>query len=1198
MNEDENSNPNNDSAANSPDQGLEKALEVLVSHAPFRTPAQYDQANGFTAPGAGACPSVGEWFQFAAGDLSPEAKQTLLSHAALCTGCLARLRESQTVVSGDATAEESEEVKRFSSTSPQWQRRLALRLAQTETKSGKPAQLLSLAWMGGAVAAALVLLILGTVWWRQRNSPEKLLAEAYSQSRTFDLRVPDAAFAPVSPPQHVRGGATDHESVPLLSARAALESKLQQSPNDPHWLQLQARAQVLEEHYDQAIDTLDRLLAAGPVTAGLLLDDGMAYYLRGTATGSENDRATALDNLRRADELAPSDPVLLFNEAIVMEDRGQVMNAVETWNRYLKFERDPKWLEEGRQRLSSLETKLNQIKSHESRMQEYLATPQSMRALAANTGALAGIDEELSTSFLPRLLDAAFPVPVDRSRGSPCLDACLAARALLKALAASLQRNHQDSWLAETLPSDPSSLSNSYSDALHSLEQAIDADEHSDYSGAERFAAQSRQLFQSLDIAPGEDRAEVERIYAEQRSFTFALCEQDAATLLRRPRHYPWIRAQATAFAADCSAGPGSASINNPFFKQAFQLAQESHYRLLELRARNGLAGWAYQYGDNEDAWRLELDAIHNFYAGDFPPFRAGTFMDSLAVAEEHTPRVHLALLIRREELGLFELSHNAFYIAGVRGELINAALRAGSLQEARAQMSIAQREAASLSANSFPRGFLAESELELAGFDLDHRAFADAANQLDAAHFHLAGSDNWIDRASYATERGELDLALGHPDQAESTLREAILIEERRALGAGPSSVVSARQDRDLYATLAGVWMAENRPGSEILALWERYRSRILGNAVPDCQNERLDCLGSVVEETLARDFAKESGRQLIGQIVLRDRTLLYRVDAGQIIWKQLAVRASDLVAAVASLDHVVSTPASSQASIDQASQRAGDLLFDEGHLLSSSSRGIFLESDPLLGNLPWAAVETAKEPIGLHFDLEEVPSLLLDQKTPRSTRSGSLVIGASNAGRDNGPLPEALIEARLVAADDVHSTLLLARDATEPNVAAHLAAASLIHFAGHAERYEGKMHLLLAPSGASDDKPYLDESLFRRDPPRAARLIVFSACSTGKREDGWDHGMGDIVDTLTSLGVPEVVATRWQIDSASAVPMMDVFYRSLAKGLSVPQALTAARQSLIRNARYRHPYYWAAYYASGLGTTDLREVFHGSSN
>jgi CHAT domain-containing protein len=206
--------------------------------------------------------------------------------------------------------------------------------------------------------------------------------------------------------------------------------------------------------------------------------------------------------------------------------------------------------------------------------------------------------------------------------------------------------------------------------------------------------------------------------------------------------------------------------------------------------------------------------------------------------------------------------------------------------------------------------------------------------------------------------------------------------------------------------------------------------------------------------------------------------------------------------------------------------------------------------------------------------------------------------VVGASIAAGEGQSLPEVLHEARLVAGRSSEPYLLLASDATEQHVLTHLQSAPLIHFAGHASQYDGETRLLLAPSGSFGDKPYLDQSLLRRNPPRAARLAVFSACSTGKREEGWNHGMGDIVDTLASLGVPDVVATRWQIDSASAVPMMDAFYRGLANGLTVPQALTAARQSLIRDARYKHPYYWAAYYASGMGNTDLREVFHGSSN
>ena len=43
-------------------------------------------------------------------------------------------------------------------------------------------------------------------------------------------------------------------------------------------------------------------------------------------------------------------------------------------------------------------------------MEQHLSSPQAMRALATDPATLAGIDEELSTTLLPRLLDPAFPL--------------------------------------------------------------------------------------------------------------------------------------------------------------------------------------------------------------------------------------------------------------------------------------------------------------------------------------------------------------------------------------------------------------------------------------------------------------------------------------------------------------------------------------------------------------------------------------------------------------------------------------------------------------------------------------------------------------------------------------------------------------------------------------------------------------------
>ena len=269
-----------------------------------------------------------------------------------------------------------------------------------------------------------------------------------------------------------------------------------------------------------------------------------------------------------------------------------------------------------------------------------------------------------------------------------------------------------------------------------------------------------------------------------------------------------------------------------------------------------------------------------------------------------------------------------------------------------------------------------------------------------------------------------------------------------------------------------------------------------------------------------------------------------------------------------------------------------------------------MLLEPDPLPGNLPWPAVETASGPIGLHYDLAEVPSLLLVSSSHASrpgassaSTASALVVGASSASGESAALPEVLEEARTVARFNRNPSLLMGNQATEAQVTAQLASASAIHFAGHAIEEGGSTKLLLAAStsaalhtpatGTSPGKSYLDSNLLRKHPPLLARLAVFSACSSGKKQEDWNHGMGDIVDTLAALGVPEVVATRWQIDSASAVPLMGAFYGSLAQGSSVSHALTMARQTLLRDPRYRHPYYWAAYYASGSGKSDLSQVF-----
>ena len=1221
-----NEETNSDSARPGDSAGdLSTALEELIlgrsSRAADPLPDLVSPASADPDTASGPCPEPGDWLLLL-GNEPHQAEARLLAHAAACRLCAGRLRAFQ----ADVSPQEAATLAGLRCASPEGQSKLAAELARTPRVAiGRRMTRLYL-WMGAGLAASLLIALGLTSWWRQMNSPERLLAEAYTHSRIFDLRIPGAGFAEVTPLKHLRGGSTGRESSRLLEARARIERQLEAAPEDQHWLQLEARSDLLEEKFDPAIDILDRLVAAGPVTAGLLLDDASAYFQRGEATGSENDRATALDYLRRADEMAPGDSVVLFNEAVAMEDRGQLMNAVETWNRYLRFERDPRWLAEGRRRLQALEQKLNQLKTHRSRIEEHLATPQAMRALAADSSALAAIDEELSTTLLPRLLDGAFPLALDRataarSRGSPCPEDCQSARALLYALAASLELNHQDPWLTRLLPpnvlhseTSPTQLTDSsFPQAAHTLAEAIEADVHGDYLAAADRALQAARLFHSLHNQAGEQRAQVERADALQSTANYAGCHQVAHELLGGNPEFAWIQAEDRALDAYCDPAPGSDSENNPSFVRAQTLARDRHYALVELRTRNMRGGAAVDSGDAEAAWRDYLATIREFYAGDYPALRLSGTLSGLEQVEHSTPRANLALLLQREHLGVLELTENRQLVPVARLNLAAAAIRAGSIYEAQDAMRTAQGELAANGGGQSVRSSLAEVETALANVFLERRQTDEAGKLLDSAYAHMAGEHNAVYLRNYAVARGQLALEQGHPDAVEPLLRDALLEQERLAGKGGADSIVLAQQNRDLYAVLAGVWLAQGRSGEQVLALWERYRLRLLGISPPVCSDKGLDCLQAKVASAIERPRFD----WLLGQVVLQDRVLLYRATPHRVTWAQVPVGREDLLAVAERLERAVNSPATSIDAVGRAARRAGELLIDPMDRIApiaptdptAAARPgpVLLEPDPLLGNLPWPSVATSAGDLGLKFNLEESPSLLLDRPAPGEPLSAgrALVVGASVAAGESQLLPEVLQEAKAVARFDVAPGLLVGDLATQPQVTARLATAAAIHFAGHAAKQAGATRLLLAPVKVSPsakapgtpDTPWLDSELLRKHPPRAARLAVFSACSSGKKEAGWNHGMGDIVATLVSLGVPDVVATRWQIDSGAAVPMMDAFYGGLSKGLTVPQALTAARQSMVRDPRYRHPYYWAAWYASGAGTSNLSPIFHGAN-
>jgi hypothetical protein len=244
---------------------------------------------------------------------------------------------------------------------------------------------------------------------------------------------------------------------------------------------------------------------------------------------------------------------------------------------------------------------------------------------------------------------------------------------------------------------------------------------------------------------------------------------------------------------------------------------------MLEIRARNQLGSAAVDAGDSEASWRIYLPTIRGFYSGDFPPMRLYGALSGLQQVEQSTPRVRLALSMQREVVHVLELTESRQLIATERFNLAAAAIRAGAIDEAQQQMRVAQSELAANGGGKSVHGLLAENEIAMADLYLERRDLAAAARMLEAADGHMAGEDNSYHRRDYAVALGQLELAEAKPETAEPLLRDALIEEERLAGKAGAASIVLAQQDRDLYAILAGVWVAQGRSGVDVLALWER---------------------------------------------------------------------------------------------------------------------------------------------------------------------------------------------------------------------------------------------------------------------------------------------------------------------------------------------------------------------------------------
>src|SRR6267378_3393454 len=655
----------------------------------------------------GDCPGPALWREIAGGLTPPDETLIYLEHASRCDHCGPLLRGAVAEVSdlnGEITEADRTLIAILESARTEWQQRLAQQIAGTK-HSGRDRE--SMPWWQRwlavprlavprlavprvAMAGSSLLAIVAVGSWvvvhrvnnynATRNQPAaagRLLARAYTEKRTLELRIAGADYAPL---RVSRGPAASFTSrpAPLLKAEALIASQLESHPSDPSWLQAKAQADVLEGKYDAAVEALRRALELEPHSPAILTDLATAYFQRAQQEDRKEDVGAAYEYLSQALKLHPDDPVALFNRAIVAEHQFLYHQALDDWDHYLRVDPGSQWGEEARNRASAVREKLKQ---HESKMTPLLSPAQLTARLAdASLGPEVDgrvVDQSIVDQRIEEYLHEAvrswLPQAFPESKNAADSNAAQA----LFFLADLTNRQHGDRWLTDLLRS---SSAPHLPQAANALARAVKANDTGEYGVSRQQAALAERLFRASGNTAGALRAEFEQAFEAQISRRSEECRQRsiAAGAESNRYAYPWVQIQLGLEESVCSTLMGDLGTSEKAARRALDRAQQAGYGTIYLRALVFVANSKFETGDPSSGWKLVGSGLERYWSGHLPAMRGYNLYYEVAYAARAADQSNLQLAIWREAVATINTDENLLMRAESHSIMAKADAAAG----------------------------------------------------------------------------------------------------------------------------------------------------------------------------------------------------------------------------------------------------------------------------------------------------------------------------------------------------------------------------------------------------------------------------------------------------------------------------------------------------------------------------------------
>lgn len=721
---------------------------------------------------------------------------------------------------------------------------------------------------------------------------------------------------------------------------------------------------------------------------------------------------------------------------------------------------------------------------------------------------------------------------------------------------------------------------------IQALSAAVQANEQGLHKIAIKRSEAAERLFAKQKNTPGKLFAEFQAVYASRSLLRGSECLVRAEPLWNELSFtkYPWLQAQVALEKAQCRNFLGELAESDSDARVSLNLAQDSHFSVLELRVLGISASMHHQQGRCDGAWEQGIQGLKRYWDGIYPKDRLDQFYAVMWQCSEEAGSLYAARDLLGHTLALRQasLSRNSFREAMLHLRLRNILLSQKQNVLAKSEENDASSLLRNLRADeqSDPIEYRLINDIEPAELLLQQGDPERALATIQQVGNTLRTVQNDFITLSVDRVSGSIYRELDRLDEANAAYQHAINIAERTLenLKDGDERLKWLRATDDSYRGLVRVLLEQKRD-EEALDRWEWYQNRPLLQGFHAADRQISEpARGQKKTQSSKRPQPMSAETRLI-YANFKDGLQIWTSNGTSIQSTWVKVKQQDFERAVRNFAEHCATPDSSLSELREQGVWLYSVLLQPVIAQLPESQVVVVELDRSAYNLSFEALTS---PAGWYFG-EKYPIVYspgtemeqgLRSPPPMDSRAGLFLLDASHSP-DSGYLPGMDAQRMEISRVFPRTRIVDSSSASWSEMRSRLPSSQIFHYMGHGKR-DGSGTTLVLNAKESLKAKDVDPKLFRN-----SHLIVLAACSTALGRENGLLDANSLVRAFLMARVPRVIASHWDVDSESTSRLMISFYRNLTTDESVARAIYHARKAIL--ADRPHPYYWASFSLTG---------------